>query len=180
MRLLLRCFALAVLVTLLHAPAARAADDDAAPGAWGPLRFLVGTWIGDMTGKPGEPVGGFSLLPALDGRILVRKNRADYPAAADKPAYAHKDLMVVYKVPGPDSLRATYWDNEGHQIAYGVRASAGGDTVVFQTVPASGQGFRLSYVKKSEESIDILFDIAPPAHPDAFARYLTASAHRRK
>ena len=57
------------------------------------LRPLVGEWVGEGTGKPGEGTGAFSFAPSLDGRILVRNNRADYPAAEKKPATTHMDLM---------------------------------------------------------------------------------------
>ena len=73
----------------------------ASPPNWDRWQFLIGDWIGEGSGQPGQGTGGFSLQPDLEGRVLVRKNRADYPAAKDRPAFSHQDLMVVY----PEGLR---------------------------------------------------------------------------
>jgi hypothetical protein len=62
---------------------------------WEPFRFLIGEWTGKGTGATGEAVGAFSFSFELDEKILLRRNRADYPATKDKPAYSHTDLMVI-------------------------------------------------------------------------------------
>ena len=94
--------------------------------AWEPLGFLIGEWVGEGGGAPGQGRGGFSFLPDQDGRILIRKNHADYPATQDKPAYSHTDLTIVYQEPGETKLRAIYFDDEGHTIHYTVEPSADG------------------------------------------------------
>ena len=68
---------LLALLTLTMSPAQ--AED------WGPLNFLIGNWVGEGSGKPGEATGAFSLLPDLQGAVLVRKNFAEYPALANLP-----------------------------------------------------------------------------------------------
>src|ERR1700722_640651 len=45
---------------------------------WAPLGFLIGEWVGEGSGKPGQGEGGFSFLPDQDSRILIRKNYANY------------------------------------------------------------------------------------------------------
>jgi len=76
--------------------------------AWAPLAFLLGVWLGEGGGDPGQGTGWFSFLPDLQGKILVRKNHADYPASADWPAFAHDDLLIVYKDVLGGALRAIY------------------------------------------------------------------------
>ncbi len=95
---------LALLLTgaLLHA--------DSQSG-WGALQSLIGDWEGEGSGEPGSGQGGFSMRPDLDGRVLVRRNRATASGSL------HEDLMIVYR---EDGLRAVYFDNEGHVIRYRV------------------------------------------------------------
>jgi hypothetical protein len=146
---------------------AAAADD------WGPAQFLVGLWTGEGTGGSS---GNFSFLPDLQGSILVRKSFAEYPASAGKPAFRHDDLMIVYREEGARNLRAQYWDNEGHVVAYNVQPIARG--VVFESrgVPAETR-YRLSYLSLEVDRVSIRFEIAPPGK--GFALYLEATAQRQ-
>jgi len=73
-------------------------------------------WAGDRES------GGFSFLPDQDGKILIRKNRADYPAGKDRPAFSHTDLMIVYKESGEAKLRAIYFDMGGSRHPLHCRA----------------------------------------------------------
>ena len=73
---------------------------------WEAFRFLLGDWTGEGTGTPGEATGGFSFSFDLEGKILIRKSRADYPATKDKPAYSHTDLRVIYQEPDGKATRA--------------------------------------------------------------------------
>jgi len=143
------------------------------------LAFLSGEWIGEGGGDPGQGIGGFTFNPDLQGKVIVRKNYAEYPATKDKPAFRHDDLMIIYKQPG-DTMRAIYWDNEGHVINYTVEVSPDSKSAVFVSLPsASTPGFRLTYKMKDEKNIGITFEIAPPGRPDKFSPYLEASAHRK-
>ncbi|MFI5252941.1 MAG: hypothetical protein ACHQQQ_10990 [Bacteroidota bacterium] len=147
---------------------------------WDGLKFMMGDWIGGGSGNPGEGVGGYSFYPDLQNRVIVRKNYAEYPATKDKPAYRHDDLMVIYQ--GDDgSKRADYYDNEGHVIHYDVEISPDTSSVVFKSgIMPSAPRFRLTYSKNSDDKVGILFEIAPPGKPEAFAKYIEATAHRKK
>lgn len=142
---------------------------------WTPLAFLIGDWTGEGGGGPGQGSGGFSFLPDQNGTILIRKNRADYPAAKDRPAFSHTDLMMVYKESGETKLRAIYFDTEDHVIHYTVEPSADGNSVRFVS-----ENYRLTYRKTGPDSVAIKFEIAPPDKPGAFATYIDASARRNK
>src|SRR5438105_13782238 len=63
--------------------------------AWAPL---LGEWVADP--RPDGSTGGFTLERAVEGRVLLRRNRADYPPAKDRPAAHHEDLMVVFQEGG--------------------------------------------------------------------------------
>ena len=127
---------------------------------WAPIAFLIGEWTGEGGGGPGQGSGGFSFLPDQGGKILIRKNRADYPASKDQPAFSHTDLMIVYNEPGETKLRAIYFDMEDHVIHYTVAPSADGNSVRFVS-----DNFRLTYRKTSSDSLALKFEIAPPGKP---------------
>ncbi|MDI6803300.1 MAG: hypothetical protein QME58_05570 [Bacteroidota bacterium] len=128
---------------------------------------------------PGNGVGGFSFYLDFQKTILIRKNFAEYHATQDKPAFRHDDLMIIYK-DQDDSIRAIYWDNEGHVINYDVEFSTDTNSVIFLSdILASSPRFRLTYTKQQKDAVSITFEIAPPGKPDAFSKYIEATAHRK-
>jgi hypothetical protein len=168
-----------VLVLLLVAAGtgpARAGDDP-----WGPCRDLVGDWVGEGGGRTGGGAGRFSFAWDLREKVLVRRNRAEFPAAPGRPAASHEDLMVIYRGDGGGPLRAAYFDSEGHVIHYSVTSSADQRTLTFLSDPApSSPRFRLSYVKGEGDTVRITFEIAPPGKPGDFKTYLEGRARRER
>lgn len=165
-----------VLLPAILATTAIAVPDDA---AWEPLAFLIGNWTGEGTGAPGEGTGGFSFQYDLQGKVLVRKNHADYPRTKDRPAYSHEDLMVIYKESGAAAFRADYFDNEGHVIHYAISITPDHSSVEFVSNPAAAAPrFRFTYKRTGQDTLGIKFEIAPPGKPEAFAPYIDAKARR--
>jgi len=146
---------------------------------WEPFRFLIGEWTGKGSGSPGEASGAFSFSFDLDEKVLVRKNRADYPATKDKPAYSHTDLMVIYKE-GAET-RALYFDNEGHIIHYTVTVTKGQPTHVtfLGDISPTAPRFRFVYNKVNNDNMTFQFDFAPPGKPEAFTKYIDGSLVRK-
>jgi hypothetical protein len=165
---------LALVMCLRAAPDPPVQADD-----WQTLQYLAGDWSGEGSGEPGHGSGSFSFKPDLQGRILVRKNRAEYPATKDRAASVHDDLMIVYKEsPG---LHAMYFDNEGHVIRYDVECSKDGAQFVFLSARLSPlPRYRLTYTRVDNSRMKIKFEVAPPGYPDKFTTYLEANAHRSK
>ena len=58
----------------------QAADD-----AWNDFRYLVGEWVGEGGGQPGQGGGSFSINFELQERIMVRRNKAEFPASQGRP-----------------------------------------------------------------------------------------------
>jgi hypothetical protein len=171
-----RTFSVLALLALSAGTAAAAPEDD----SWKPYRFLAGEWTGEGGGEPGKGSGRFSFAWDLNEKVLVRRNRAEYPAAQGRPATKHEDLMVIYR-PDPDGPpKAIYFDSEGHVINYAVTFSDDMQTLTFlsDAVPAAPR-FRLSYTKGADESMRIKFEIAPPGKPDGFKTYLEGNARRQ-
>jgi hypothetical protein len=144
---------------------------------WQALQFLVGDWVGEGGGGPGQGTGDYSFSPDLQGKILVRKNHADYPAANGRPAFSHDDLMIVFKPSESGPLRAIYFDSEGHTIRYGVTVPTA-NTVVFESEASSpGPRYRLTYALTGK-ALNGKFEMADAGKTE-YKPYLTWTSARR-
>ena len=174
----MRGFMLAALaLPLVYLPGS-STEPAAGNDPWTSYRFLIGEWVGEGSGQPGQGKGAFSLAPELQGKILLRKNHAEYPASGDRPAAAHDDLMIVYQE--NKEKKAIYFDSEGHVIHYTPSFSQDGQTLTFlsETIAAAPR-FRLSYKKSGDQRVQIKFEMAPPGKPDSFKTYLEGGARKK-
>jgi hypothetical protein len=147
---------------------------------WALFESLLGDWVGEGGGQPGQGTGEFSFHPDLQNRILVRRSYAAYPPTKDRPAFRHDDLMVVYRESDSAPLRALYFDSEGHVIHYSVTASSNQKTIEFvsEVLPSSPR-YRLTYVMTGSDTLTLKFEIAPPGKPDSFSTYVEAKVRRK-
>ncbi len=167
--------ALAVVVLLSHALLAQTSTASCRG-----LDGLIGEWAGTGGGEPGQASAGESSFRRdLQGKILVRRSFAEYPAATKvAPSIRHDDLMIVYDGPN-NSKRANYWDNEGHAIEYAVTVSNDGCAVTFLSPGTnSSPGYRLTYVSRPDDQLELSFEIAPPGK--SFGKYLQAVLRRKQ
>ena len=156
-------------------------SDSAEPNSivWDSWRPLVGEWQAAGKGSPGQGVGRFSFAFDLQNKVIVRKSHTDYPAAEGRPAFSHDDLMVIYADEAAHTFRADFFDNEGHVIRYTPSFSADRRTITFVSDPVPSQPrFRLTYLKKPDDTLGIKFEIAPPNAPDNFKMYVEGSARK--
>jgi hypothetical protein len=168
----LKMLAVFVLASLFLTPAAHAADQP-----WSALSFLIGDWDGSGSGQPGQGAGSFSFTPDLQNQVLVRRSHSEYPAASGRPATIHDDLMVVY---APASPQASYFDNEGHVIHYGVTVDPAAHTATFTSDgPAPAPGFRLTYKQTAADQLRVTFEISPTGKAADFKTYLDGTVTRR-
>jgi hypothetical protein len=150
------------------------------PATWDAWKFLIGEWVGEGGGGPGQGEGGFTFSLDLQNRILERHNYAVYPAANNRPAFRHDDLIIFYQEAGKPT-QAIYFDNEGHIIRYQVEFSKDSISVVFVSASSTSEPrYRLTNTKTGEDAIAITFEVAPPGKPDAFQQYIKATARRKK
>jgi hypothetical protein len=145
---------------------------------WFAFYFLLGEWISQGGGTPGQGGGNLVFQFDLQQQILLRKNHVEFPAVQGQPAFAHDDLTVIF----PDSsgrMRAIYFDNEGHSIYYSVGLTEDGKMITFVSEPSpSKPRFRTTYLKGQDETMVIRFEIAPPDKPDEFSIYTEGTAIR--
>lgn len=167
---MIRTWFLTVVLALAGLPLAAQATVDLSE-----LNFLLGDWQAVET-APGE-TGGSTFALQVQNRVIVRTNEASYPAAGGRPASRHDDLMVIYAEKG--SIKADYFDNEGHVIRYAVRPQGTG-RVVFtsDTVPREPR-YRLTYTLAPDGALKGSFAIAPPDSPEAFKPYLDWTARKK-
>ena len=167
--------ALLAFLLILGPAASSVAQSAAQKPDWTAWKFLIGDWVSDGPATQGS--GAFSFRPELDGRILVRRNRADLPASQEHPSTSHDDLLILY--PEAGALRADYFDNEGHVIHYRAAVASDGKSATFISDPAPGAPrFRLSYALLAEDRVHVRFEIAPPGQPDGFKTYVEGTVRR--
>jgi hypothetical protein len=131
---------------------------------WDSLRPLLGTWKGSDPAK--HSTGGFTLAPDLGGKVLVRRSTNDSPQGH------HEDLMVIEE----GGKRATYWDNEGHVIAYAIAAFP--EHVEFLSDEIAGKPrFKLTYDVTAPDELAIDFAIELPGAGE-FQHYTGGTVHR--
>ncbi len=143
---------------------------------WLPMKTLLGTWDGG-DGSAAQGRSTFTFATDLQQAILVRKSHGEYPATANRPAFSHDDLTIVYR-DANGAFRADYFDNEHHVIRYSVSADSARITFLSDTT-APGPAFRLTYRSAGVDSLFITFAIAPPTSPRQFATYLEGGARKR-
>ncbi|HTR53136.1 MAG TPA: hypothetical protein VMJ10_20715 [Kofleriaceae bacterium] len=168
----LACVAFAACMHASPAPTAPAPAPEPTPAApepdaaLRPLAPLIGAWQG--TDPARHTSGRFTLVPELGGKVLVRHNHDDTPQGP------HDDLMVIYAA--KDGLRASYFDNEGHVIAYAVTAAENHVELVSDAAPGAPR-FKLTYDLHGNDELAIDFAIAPPG-TDAFQHFTGGVVHR--
>lgn len=101
---------------------------------------------------------------------------AEYPAAGDKPASRHDDLMIIY--PEGKDLRADYYDSEGHVIRYQVATTTDHSAVLTSDVVSGAPRYRLSYSLTPTKELEGKFEIAPPGKSEEFRQYLSWTSRR--
>ena len=147
---------------------------------WGPLNFLLGDWVGEGSSEAGQGSGFVSFSLDLQNRVIVRKNRAEYPATKDRSRYVHDDLMVIYRDSEKGPFKAIFFDNEGYVINYVIQISADETSIQFLSEASPGSPrYRFTYLKTGPSTLDIKFEIAPPGKPDSFSSFITAKIRRK-
>ena len=170
----MRARGLIVVLVLMMSASVTLGQQDA---AWSKWSWLIGEWVGEGSGQPGQGAGSFSLLPDLDGKILVRKNHSEYPATKDKPKIVHDDLMVVYRDEAAEPGKAIYFDNEAHTIEYKVGLKD--NSIVFTSDKTPNMPvFRLTYLPVDKDTITVKFEMSQDGQ--TFKVYTEGKCKRKK
>jgi hypothetical protein len=165
---------IALAVTLLGLTSISFGQQDT---AWGKWNWLIGDWVGESSGAPGQGGGRFSLQPDLDGNILVRKGHAEYPATNDKPRIVHDDITIVYLDNAGHPSKAIYFDNETHVIHYAITYSE--NSILLTSGKVQGMPiFRLTYELLDTETIRVKFAMSQDG--ENFRTYTEGTCKKKK
>lgn len=146
---------------------------------WKALRFLLGTWAattqGGSAGAAGT--GTYTFRLELKGHVLVRLSAS---AGCTGPAdfdCEHGDLLYLYQDAAEQSLKAIYFDNEGHVIHYEVTTPAPNTAVLVSPASEKHPQYRLIYELNGSLMLG-KFQMRMPGQSD-FRSYLEWSGGRR-
>lgn len=114
------------------------------------LSFLEGEWSAATPAGPSGPnvIGTYSFKRELAGHVLSRHSSS---ASCKGPAdfdCDHGDLLYVYAEGPGQTLKAIYFDNEGHVIHYSVSTPTPTSVVFLSDPSVPGPQFRLAYELK--------------------------------
>ncbi len=127
------------------------------------IHFLFGKWKGKGGGASvGQGQASYSYTPDLNQNIVTRRNFAEYASGP-----RHDDLMIIYV---EESLRAIYFDSEGHVIRYNLTTPSPTKAVFESDGTQPGPKYRLTYILEGSE-LTGEFEVAPPGAE--YKRYLT-------
>lgn len=146
---------------------------------WEKWNYLIGEWVGEGNGKPGQGEGKFSFQTDLDGKILVRRNHTVFPETPNSKAAVHDDLLIVYQGATGESQEAIYFDNEGNSIKYKVSFTQN-SIILTSDNEKNAPRFRLSYLAIDNKTVTINFEMAAPQTPEEFRMYLSGKAFKVK
>jgi len=123
-----------------------------ATDSWQRLSFLQGTWAGSTSSvgsSGGKVTGTYTFTPELGNHILARHTISiegcKGPATFDCD---HSDLLYLYQDAPGQSLKAIFFDNEGHVIHYDVSTPSPTSAVFLSDASQPGPQFRLTYELK--------------------------------
>ena len=114
------------------------------------LSFLQGTWEAKATGKEGvTALGTYTFRKELQDHILARHSSSSAGCKGPETFDCdHGDLLYVYQETPEQSLKAIYFDNEGHVIHYDVSIPEPGTAMFLSDGSKPGPQFRLMYELK--------------------------------
>ena len=165
---------IALAAVLLSFPSISSGQPDT---TWQKWQWLIGEWVGEGSGNPGQGSGVFSLQPDLDRKILIRKNHYEYSATGETARRIHDDLMIVYREGAGEPRKAIYFDNEGHTILYAITYHPGSIVLTSDKVP-NMPVFRLSYAAPENDTIRVKFEMSRDG--ETFVTYTEGKCTKKK
>jgi hypothetical protein len=146
---------------------------------WEKWNYLIGEWVGEGSGQPGQGEGKFSFQTDLDGNILVRKSHTVFPATTTSAGITHDDQLFIYRAGSDGSQEAIYFDNEGHTIKYKVTFTDKSIVLTSDVIPNSPR-FRYTYTMLDPKTVNSSFEMASPQAPEDFKMYLQGKSVKVK
>lgn len=168
-----------ILIAVILLVSCQLAFGQKSSNPWEKWNYLIGEWVGEHNGQPGQGEGKFSFQTDLDSKILVRKSHTVIPKTDKSAEIIHDDLLIVYQPSGNGTQEAIYFDNEGHTIKYKVTYSDNSIALTSDIDP-DAMRFRFTYTKIDSKSVNASFEMATAKAPEDFKMYLSGKAFKVK
>jgi uncharacterized protein YaiE (UPF0345 family) len=118
---------------------------------WSALAFLEGTWDAKASSsKEAAETGSYTFRLELQDHILARHGDISQCKGSSSFDCDHNDLLYLYHDGSNQTLKAIYFDNEGHVINYDVTTPSSTSAVFLSDGSQPGPQFRLTYELKSQ------------------------------
>ena len=168
--------ALLFLISLAAVPG-HSQDSQPTPDPLKPLEFLLGTWEAKTTGGTAgaQSTGVYSFSLELEKHIMARHGAGANCKAPEDFNCDHSDLLYLY--PEGQTIKAIYFDNEGHTIHYDVTTPTANSAIFLSESSAPGPQFRLVYERK-DSALSAKFQMRMPNQTE-FKSYLEWSGPRK-
>jgi hypothetical protein len=165
-------FVVVATVTLaaLMAASGASAQSPKAPAntsdIWAPLRFLVGTWEGTSSGKPGNGTVRREYRFILRDRFIEGRTTSTYPPQEKNPkGEVHEDVAYVSYDRSSKTFRMRQFHVEGFVTEY-VAATTGPADVVFnsetlENIPAGWRARETWRITGADSFVEV-FELAEP------------------
>ena len=123
---------------------------------WENWKSLIGDWLGEGSGEPGDGSGSFSFTFDLEQNILVRKH--NYVYIKDKAYLVFNDMTIIYLVNGTPS-KAIFFDSEGYSRNYTISYSGKTITLISEKIPQMPT-FRITYTLIDDANVIYRYEIS--------------------
>jgi hypothetical protein len=159
-----------------------AAQSGQAVDPWGPVRFLVGTWVGDVDGQPGKGTSEREYRFVLNNRYLEVRNKSCYPAQPKNPkGELHEDWGMISYDRTRKKLVLRQFHVEGFVNEYASEATSNGalrfTSEAIESIPA-GYRARETYSVTGPDNFTERFELAEPGKD--FELYSETRSRRKK
>jgi hypothetical protein len=169
-------------ITTLVFCSIQVAQTNSAPDIWKSVRFLVGSWNGDVRGQPGIGKSLREYRFVLNDRYLEVRNKSTYPVQSKNPkGEVHEDWGMISFDRARKMLVLRQFHVEGFVNQYAAEPSAGGglsfQSEAIENIP-TGFRARETYTITAPNEFIERFELAEPGKN--FEVYSETRFRRRK
>ncbi len=159
--MLVRCWIVGFMYVL-----ALWAQSNSAPEMWERVRFLVGSWVGDVEGQPGKGQSLREYHFVLGNKYLEVRNKSTYPAQPqNSKGEVHEDWGMISFDRARKKLILRQFHIEGFVNQYAVEETGDGfvrfTSEAIENIP-TGYRARETYIPNGPDSFTERFEIAEP------------------
>jgi len=177
-----------LLATLLYLSIPAGAGHSAQPpgrteDVWAPIRFLLGSWEGTISGRPGNGTGTREYRLVLGDRFIEVRNRSTYPPQEKNPkGEVHEDVGYISFDRNRKAFVLRQFHVEGFVNTYIAVPPSAGDALLFtseaiENIPAGWRARETYRILSDDDRLEI-FELAEPGKD--FTTYSETRLEKRR